>query len=615
MEKTEKFLKGRLPMQIKKSRTLKKEIMQTFGLLLVAVSVIFGAIYYLIMNNSYRESAFDRLEQRAALTSQHMSNIIQQMESACIMVISDREALQAIQALAHRTTASDSYVSDYFSDPYTAIRNQLNSYYVQESFYRMVFFNECGDVIAGQNIKEKVIRADVNYNDLIWADKIEPGSTAFIPCHTDEWGEQEETVLSLVRRLVGSNMGYLEVQMLKDDLDELFTPDTEEGNVLFYDMEGNLLYSFSDEETDYFSCIEDSGFQNISKNLRMERLLFSSCIDKKNGIITVAAQKSNLGAEAMQSIIPVLLLLMVFLYVLALGYIWLSTNRIVKPISALQKTMENTDLNNMVEQDLIRMPEDTSIEEIQILYQAYYRVLRRLNDSMKKEKQLSKLQLQAQMDLLQAQVNPHFLYNTLNVISLKGMMANDESICDICSALSQMLRYSTNTKEKIGTVQDEVNYLKMYLQLMKYRYEHRLDYDIIISPEIESEKMPRVVLEQLVENSIQHGYSGNVENMKIRVVGLRETDGWSIRVYDNGCGFRQGKIDELERQFGEIRRQLSREREHIEFEIGGMGIVSVYARMYLVYDGRLQFELRSDENGTVVVIRVSDAPSGDSPQV
>ena len=56
----------------------------------------------------------------------------------------------------------------------------------------------------------------------------------------------------------------------------------------------------------------------------MERLLFSSCIDKKNGIITVAAQKSNLGAEAMQSIIPVLLLLMVFLYILALGYIWLS---------------------------------------------------------------------------------------------------------------------------------------------------------------------------------------------------------------------------------------------------------------------------------------------------
>ena len=51
-------------------------------------------------------------------------------------------------------------------------------------------------------------------------------------------------MLSLVRRLVGSNMGYLEVQMLKDDLDELFTPDTEEGNVLFYDMEGNLLYYF-----------------------------------------------------------------------------------------------------------------------------------------------------------------------------------------------------------------------------------------------------------------------------------------------------------------------------------------------------------------------------------
>lgn len=599
-------------MQIEKSRTLKKEIMQRFCLFLIIVSVIFGVIYYLIMNNSYKETEMDRLEQRVALTSQHMTNIIQQMESACIMTISDQEALRAIQALAHRNTSEKkSYVSDYFSNPYMAIRNRLNSYYVQESFYRMVFFNECGDVIAGQNIKEKVIRTDVNYNDFLWIDEIRQGSTKLIPCHTDKWGENKQTVLSLIRRLVGKNMGYLEVQMLKEDLDDLFETDGEEGNILFYDMDGRLLYSYSDEEIDYFTYIQNAKFQNISKNLSQKQLLFSTYLDAKNGIITVAVQKSNLAIEAMKSIIPLLLLLMAVLYILALGYIRLSTNRIIKPIAALQKRMENTDLNNMTEKSLIQLPNNCSIEEIQILYQAYYKVLQRLGDSMKKEKQLSKLQLQAQMDLLQAQVNPHFLYNTLNVISLKGMLANDESICDICSALSQMLRYSTNTKAKIGTVRDEVNYLKMYLQLMKYRYEHRLDYEILIDPEIESEEMPRVVLEQLVENSIQHGYIGNVDNIKIRVVGSRNTDGWCIRIYDNGCGFKEGKISELEKQFSEIRRQLSKEREHIEFEIGGMGIVSVYARMYLVYGNRLKFELHSVEEETVVSIKVANMKTDD----
>lgn len=165
--------------------------------------------------------------------------------------------------------------------------------------------------------------------------------------------------------------------------------------------------------------------------------------------------------------------------------------------------MENTGLENL---DAELAVPDTD-DEVQAVGIAYQNLMRRLNESIVKEKRMSLLQLQAQFDTLQAQVNPHFLYNVLNVISSRGIMDGDEEICEICGCLAAMLRYSTNTKERYATVEKELEYLERYIFLLKSRYEHRLEVEVDCEESVKHEQLPKIVLQQLVENNIQHGYN------------------------------------------------------------------------------------------------------------
>ena len=232
--------------------------------------------------------------------------------------------------------------------------------------------------------------------------------------------------------------------------------------------------------------------------------------------------------------------------------------------------------------------------------------MRRLNESIVKEKRMSLLQLQAQFDTLQAQVNPHFLYNVLNVISSRGVMDGDEEICEICGCLAAMLRYSTSTKERYATVEKEIEYLERYIFLLKSRYEHRLEVEVQCEDSIKQEILPKIVLQQLVENSVQHGYQNSKNIMKIQVKGWRDETGWYFEVRDNGQGATEEVREELNEKMRKIREKIMSRGSSIEMEIGGMGLANTYARMFLLYNGKAVFRIRNMEEGLSVIIGVSE---------
>lgn len=283
--------------------SLKKKIIRTFGLFAVLIGLLFGGVYYMFYGNRYEDMAFNQLEQKAALSSQQMSNIVQQMQAACIMLISDQDVLQSIRTLANHTEEKSSYESAYFSDAYKEIRGSINTYFVYENFYRMIFFNENGDVVVGKNIMDSAVDASVTYQDIQWLNRVKESGITLIPCHTDDWGKQKKTVLSLVKKLNGNNLGYIEVQWLKEDLDKFLKTESSEYDILFYNSDGELLYSFSgEEEVDYFSYIKQTDGKNIRKKLSSEGILFTSYHDEENGIIAVAVQHMNIAKELAGSI-------------------------------------------------------------------------------------------------------------------------------------------------------------------------------------------------------------------------------------------------------------------------------------------------------------------------
>lgn len=580
-----------------------KKIILVYTIFSVLITGIFGTAYYTLNVRQYKEREYGNIRTVSNVKLQQMEDTLESMQSAITYVLSDIEVLDALKKLA--TLETDSYADMYFSDSTAAVRAKINSYYFMEEFYRMVFFNKNGRTIANNNYTNTALNSGASYQTYPWVGKVsgKGGKNVFLGLHEDDWGSRSRPqVISVVKEIQGMDMGYFEVQNDKSSLDAMMANTDDRVTYMLLTKEGEFLYSDArqvDAEY-YWNLMRDSGkdIEEIETDTNEKALCLMQQSDRED-IVLLTVARMDISQSAVMEVLPVSLLLLFGALALSLGYIYLTSRQLTRPIQQLQRFMETTRLDNIEAE----IPEKISNDEIESLYVSYKDVLSRLNASMLKEKRMSLLSLQAQFDLLQAQVNPHFIYNVLNVISNRGMVSDDEVICDICSELAGMLRYSTNTKDKYATVRQEIEYLELYLGLLKYRYDYKLSYEIRIDDRLYNQPLPKIVLQQLAENAVNHGYGASSDVIRVEVTGELTCDGWFLKVHDDGNGIEKQKLDEINHNISSIRDKLTNDRSGVELEIGGMGLVNTYARLYLLYNDDLIFEIRPGrEKGMDVVI-------------
>jgi len=581
-----------------------KKITIIYSVFAIIASLIVGIFYYLYDSNNYLDNEYQNMNVSSKMVSQQVDDMIRKMEDVSDYILSDPEVLDAIKTLSGWTD-NDAYSSTYISDSIDVVRKSINTYYIWKNFNRVVLFNQSGMVIAGRNVSDRVIDPTVTIDDLVWIGEATglKGTPVVIGAHIDDWGKKTKPVVfSVVKEIQGSGLGFIEVQKKVSDLDNLFLTENQDTDVIIIRDDGELIYTNNtDLATDTFCKTVLSlgaGTTEIKNPDTGEKIAVSCQKSTETGVTVAVVRFVNITYQSVLEALPVTLVVIISFLLISFIYINISSKYVTEPIHELQKFMENTEIGNMDDEIQTKITND----EIESLYESYKTMLNRLNKSTVKEKRMSMLQLQAQFDLLQAQVNPHFLFNVLNVISTRGILADDEVICEICDNLACMLRYATNTKEKYATVKEEIEYLNLYFKLLKYRYEHKLEYSIELDTQIMDKELPKIVLQQVVENSIMHGYTNSNRVINIEVTGYCDENKWYIKVHDNGDGFGENVIEEIYEKCRQAKTKLSEERKNVEMEIGGMGLVNTYARLFLFYNESLIFELNSSEGGTDVII-------------
>ena len=581
-----------------------KKITIIYSVFAIIASLIVGIFYYLYDSNEYLDNEYQNMNISSKMVSQQVDDMIRKMEDVSDYILSDPKTLDAIKTLSDGTD-NDAYSSTYISDSIDTIRESINTYYIWKNFNRVIVFNQSGIVIAGRNVSGTVVDLSVTIDDLDWIGQATglKGTPVVIGAHIDNWGKKTKPVVfSVVKEIQGSGLGFIEVQKKVSDLDNLFLTENQDTDVIIIRDDGELIYTNNtDLATDTFCKTVRSlgaGTTEINNPDTGEKIAVSCQKSAETGVTVAVVRSVNITYQSFLEALPVTLVVIISFLLISFIYINISSKYVTEPIHELQKFMENTEIGNMDDEIQTRISND----EIESLYESYKAMLNRLNKSTVKEKRMSMLQLQAQFDLLQAQVNPHFLFNVLNVISTRGILADDEVICEICDNLACMLRYATNTKEKHATVIEEIEYLNLYFKLLKYRYEHKLEYSIELDAQIMDKELPKIVLQQVVENSIMHGYTNSNRVINIEVTGYCDENKWYIKVHDNGDGFGENVIEEIYEKCRQAKAKLSEERKNVEMEIGGMGLVNTYARLFLFYNESLIFELNSSERGTDVII-------------
>ena len=197
-----------------------------------------------------------------------------------------------------------------------------------------------------------------------------------------------------------------------------------------------------------------------------------------------------------------------------------------------------------------------------------------------------------ELSLIQAQINPHFLYNTLDAIVWLIETKKNEEAEEMVTSLSTYFRSFLSNGKDIITLGEEVQHVRSYLEIQQVRYRDILRYEIDVDPSIESCLIPKMTLQPLVENAIYHGIKPKRGVGLLRVAGTKSGGFAMLRVEDSGVGMTPEEL-------GELRQKVEGEDE-ISF-----GLVAASKRLRLMYGGACEFEIESEPGkGTSICIRV-----------
>ncbi|NLV36843.1 MAG: histidine kinase [Clostridiaceae bacterium] len=310
-------------------------------------------------------------------------------------------------------------------------------------------------------------------------------------------------------------------------------------------------------------------------------------------------------AEVMRSI-SIITIAAMFLFTMLI--VMLLTNKLVNPIKKLAQSsmlMAQGDLD--IEPLSIRSKDEIGVlaDSFSIMSTNIRKYVQDLKQKAEIEKKLHEEELkifrmeqlvkEARFEALQSQINPHFLFNTLNTISRTAMFENADKTVKLTRTLSNLFRYRLRQKNAIVPMEEELHIIGEYIYLQKVRFGDRLKYIECVTDECKQVFIPIFLFQPLVENAIIHGIEPKVEGGKIRIKAMTRVDGAGeevvlVRITNTGIGM--------------SREQLTRVRSFDVSAENSIGIANVYHRLRIAGGGSSQLTIRSRASGgTSIEIR------------
>lgn len=238
--------------------------------------------------------------------------------------------------------------------------------------------------------------------------------------------------------------------------------------------------------------------------------------------------------------------------------------------------------------------------EVEVISGQFNRMLERLGDSMEKEKKAIERQKSAEIAALEAQINPHFIYNTLDTINWMAIDRDEYEISSSINALAAILRYGINQSNEIVTVRQEEEWLKQYLFLQQTRLKNSFVCEIHVDAQVKEYHIHKLLLQPFVENAILHGFEGVDRTHRLSVQIGREEDDLHIEIYDNGKGIPKQLVETMNR--GEFPKCT--EKNHI-------GMENAITRIGMYYGERAAVRIESEEDVYTRILITIPVGAGD----
>lgn len=270
---------------------------------------------------------------------------------------------------------------------------------------------------------------------------------------------------------------------------------------------------------------------------------------------------------------------------------------ITKPLVHLGKIAEAVKRGNLAIRSRLR-----SRDEVGRLSESFDLMLDRVNEMIKEITHTQERKRKAELDMLQAQINPHFLFNVLNSIRMKVLVKGDQESANMISSLSKLLRMTIDKNKEIISFREEVQIVLDYINIMNMRQKEQVKVELSVHEEAYALKIPRFILQPIIENSIIHGLNQSAGTIVLRTELM--DDQLIIIIEDNGQGMDDAALNRLKRKLGQsIGMEDSQNTNNKGFS--SLGLSNVYERMFITFGGSFRMDIKSmPGEGTKVILTI-----------
>ncbi|MFX3636112.1 MAG: sensor histidine kinase [Candidatus Pristimantibacillus sp.] len=582
-------------MDIFKFKSIQTNIIAAFACLILLTALLLGIMSYSLSASSVRETAQDYTAELIRQVNANIQTYITSMENISLLALNNEDVRKFVASESvlsdDSPDVSERKISDYF---HTIIASRKDIASINVFGYNGRFVSDRNDAELNPNI---------NMQEQPWFRSAQAASGRIVVSSShvqhmfkDEYG----WVVSLSRELwskdqkeaLGVLLVDLNFSVINDTLNNIDL--SKRGYVFIVDDDGNIVYHpqqqllYSNLKTEKIDDVLKQGNGSFSTDEGGQSRIYT-IQDTGFGWKIVGVSYANELIGNKQKMQLSFIAAGIFCLIVGLLLAVFISRHLSRPIKQLQEHMKK------VEKGIfnIRVPIENP-KEIAGLARTFNMMVVKIEELMSQVVMEQEFKRKSEMTALQAQINPHFLYNTLDSIIWMAEGKKTDEVVLMTSALARMFRSSISRGQELVSIQTEIDHITNYLTIQKMRYRDKLDFQIEVDPAILNFRTVKVLLQPLLENAIYHGIKNKLGTGTILVTGgLAEGHIW-LEVRDNGVGMDEQKL----RSMLEPRRS--------DRDTKGVGVVNVHERIQLYFGKEygLAYESHPDE-GTAVTVRIA----------
>lgn len=374
-----------------------------------------------------------------------------------------------------------------------------------------------------------------------------------------------------------------------------------QGYAFILDADGNIVYHpqqqqlYNELQTENISLIMGTDFDTVLSGKGSGEKLYSISRSEKTGWTVVDCVRVEELLRKSNKAQSLYVLVAMGLIVVALFFSRFISRSITQPIQQLCDSMERVQEGDFSVSDIVV----DSVNEIGSLTRSFNVMTHRIQELMEQNIREQEAKRKSELKALQSQINPHFLYNTLDSIIWMAEGKKNEEVVLMTAALARLLRQSISNEDEVVSIGQEVEYARGYLTIQKMRYKDKMEFQIDVDPSILHIPLIKLVLQPVIENAIYHGLKYKESKGLLQVKGFLKNGNAVIQVIDNGVGMDSETLAHIY------------DKHKVNYQSNGVGVYNVQKRLQLYYGNEYGITYESEKGrGTTATITIPGRQEG-----